>query len=166
MGGFPGNTERYLTSYGIDFAINQKNPAIIDVFGTMLDVMKTQMDADPAIRIELASDHAGIANVWKYFIGQTRGLKRLDVKAKRGDRKGFYKLVQKNDETNEKYGNVLQNLQAAYQQMEGTITPFYLIAIGSSNIECLNLSMQTVVMEEMLEKKKKIKRKLSLLLMH
>ncbi len=70
MGGFPGNTERYLTSYGIDFAINQKNPAIIDVFGTMLDVMKTQMDADPAIRIELASDHAGIANVWKYLSGK------------------------------------------------------------------------------------------------
>jgi len=161
--GFPGNTERYLTSYGIDFAINQKNPAIIDVFGTMLDVMKTQMDADPAIRIELASDHAGIANVWKYFIGQTRGLKRLDVKSKKEEiEKDFINWYKKNDETNEKYGNVLQNLQAAYQQMEGTITPFYLIAIGSSNIECLNLSMQTVVMEEMLEKKKENKAQIEL----
>lgn len=161
--GFPGNTERYLTSYGIDFAINQKNPAIIDVFGTMLDVMKTQMDADPAIRIELASDHAGIANVWKYFIGQTRGLKRLDVKSKKEEiEKDFINWHKKNDETNEKYGNVLQNLQAAYQQMEGTITPFYLIAIGSSNIECLNLSMQTVVMEEMLEKKKENKAQIEL----
>lgn len=161
--GFPGNTERYLTSYGIDFAINQKNPAIIDVFGTMLDVMKTQMDADPAIRIELASDHAGIANVWKYFIGQTRGLKRLDVKSKKKEiEKDFINWYKKNDETNEKYGNVLQNLQAAYQQMEGTITPFYLIAIGSSNIECLNLSMQTVVMEEMLEKKKENKAQIEL----
>ncbi|HQH15283.1 MAG TPA: S46 family peptidase [Bacteroidales bacterium] len=161
--GFPGNTERYLTSYGIDFAINQKNPAIIDVFGTMLDVMKTQMDADPAIRIELASDHAGIANVWKYFIGQTRGLKRLDVKSKKEEiEKDFINWYKKNDETNEKYGNVLQNLQAAYQQMEGTITPFYLIAIGSSNIECLNLSMQTVVMEEMLEKKKDNKAQIEL----
>ncbi|HOF81587.1 MAG: S46 family peptidase [Bacteroidales bacterium] len=161
--GFPGNTERYLTSYGIDFAINQKNPAIIDVFGTMLDVMKKQMDADPAIRIELASDHAGIANVWKYFIGQTRGLKRLDVKSKKKEiEKDFINWYKKNDETNEKYGNVLQNLQAAYQQMEGTITPFYLIAIGSSNIECLNLSMQTVVMEEMLEKKKENKAQIEL----
>ena len=161
--GFPGNTERYLTSYGIDFAINQKNPAIIDVFGTMLDVMKTQMDADPAIRIELASDHAGIANVWKYFIGQTRGLKRLDVKSKKEEiEKDFINWYKKNDETNEKYGNVLQNLQAAYQQMEGTITPFYLISIGSSNIECLNLSMQTVVMEEMLEKKKENKAQIEL----
>ncbi|HNV50510.1 MAG TPA: S46 family peptidase [Bacteroidales bacterium] len=161
--GFPGNTERYLTSYGIDFAINQKNPAIIDVFGTMLDVMKKQMDADPAIRIELASDHAGIANVWKYFIGQTRGLKRLDVKSKKEEiEKDFINWYKKNDETNEKYGNVLQNLQAAYQQMEGTITPFYLIAIGSSNIECLNLSMQTVVMEEMLEKKKENKAQIEL----
>ena len=161
--GFPGNTERYLTSYVIDFAINQKNPAIIDVFGTMLDVMKTQMDADPAIRIELASDHAGIANVWKYFIGQTRGLKRLDVKSKKEEiEKDFINWYKKNDETNEKYGNVLQNLQAAYQQMEGTITPFYLIAIGSSNIECLNLSMQTVVMEEMLEKKKENKAQIEL----
>ena len=161
--GFPGNTERYLTSYGIDFAINQKNPAIIDVFGTMLDVMKKQMDADPAIRIELASDHAGIANVWKYFIGQTRGLKRLDIKSKKKEiEKDFINWYKKNDETNEKYGNVLQNLQAAYQQMEGTITPFYLIAIGSSNIECLNLSMQTVVMEEMLEKKKENKAQIEL----
>jgi hypothetical protein len=161
--GFPGNTERYLTSYGIDFAINQKNPAIIDVFGTMLDVMKTQMDADPALRLELASAHAGIANVWNYFIGQTRGLKRLDVKSKKEEiEKDFIIWYKKNDETNEKYGNVLQNLQAAYQQMEGTITPFYLIAIGSSNIECLNLSMQTVVMEEMLEKKKENKAQIEL----
>ncbi|HQB49000.1 MAG TPA: S46 family peptidase, partial [Bacteroidales bacterium] len=112
---------------------------------------------------ELASDHAGIANVWKYFIGQTRGLKRLDVKSKKEEiEKDFINWYKKNDETNEKYGNVLQNLQAAYQQMEGTITPFYLIAIGSSNIECLNLSMQTVVMEEMLEKKKENKAQIEL----
>lgn len=161
--GFPGSTERYLTSYGIEFAVNQKNPAIIDVLGTVLETMKVQMDADPAIRIELASDYASLANGWKYYIGQTRGLKRLDVKGKKeGIEKDFTQWYEKSPENKAKYGDVLQNLQAAYQKMDGIVTPFYFMAVGSGNIDFVNLAQQTLPLDGMLEKKKESKAQIDL----
>ena len=39
--------------------------------------MKEGMDADEAVRLQYASKYARTANYWKYFIGQTKGLKNL-----------------------------------------------------------------------------------------
>jgi hypothetical protein len=153
--GFPGSTERYLTSYGIDFAIEQKNPAIINVLGTILDVLKTHMDADEAIRIKYASDYASLANGWKYYIGQTRGLKKLDVKSKKeGIENDFTNWLEKESETLERYGDVLQNINAGYQMMDGLVTPFYFLIIGAGNIDFSGLAQQTMQIEGLLEDRK------------
>ncbi len=80
--GYPGGTDRYLTSFGVNFNLDKQYPPIIDLFGKKLDIWKTYMDADPQVRIQYASKHAVTANTWKYLIGQTLGLKNLDVEAK------------------------------------------------------------------------------------
>lgn len=79
--GFPGRTSRYLTSYGIEQAVEIRNPALIECFGTKLDSWKSVMDKDAQVRLMYAAKYASTANTWKYYIGQTRGLKRLDVKS-------------------------------------------------------------------------------------
>ena len=45
--------------------------------------MKSHMDADKAVRIKYAAKYAQTANYWKYYIGQTKGLKRLEVQAQK-----------------------------------------------------------------------------------
>lgn len=156
--GFPGNTERYLTSYGIEFAINQKNPAIIDLLGTILEVMKTYMDADEATRIKYASDYAGLANAWKYYIGQTRGLKNLDVKSKKERiEKDFTKWMSRSAAPENKYHDVLKNMEVAYQGMTDIVTPFYFMALGSGNVKFIGLAQQTAPLQAQLPDAKKKK---------
>ncbi|MES2478330.1 MAG: S46 family peptidase [Bacteroidota bacterium] len=77
--GYPGRTNRYEVSYGIDIAINESNPAIVDIRTERLAIMKKHMDADKSVYLQLTSRYASIANYWKYFIGQTEQLKRLNV---------------------------------------------------------------------------------------
>jgi hypothetical protein len=156
--GYPGGTERYLTSYGIDFALNEKNPAIINILGTALDVMKSYMDADDAMRIKYASDYAGMANGWKYFIGQTKGLKNLDVKAKKEKIEAdFTKWVNQNSARKDKYGDVLMNIQTGYSEMEGMVKPMYYSAIGSGNINILSGAGKGNQLAGLLEDKKENK---------
>lgn len=77
--GYPGRTNRYETSYGVDLAINEVNPAIVNLRDARLAIMRKYMRQDKAINLKLASSYASIANYWKYFIGQTEQLKRLNV---------------------------------------------------------------------------------------
>ena len=41
--------------------------------------MREEMAKDPAVDLQYASSYAGIANYWKYFIGQTEQLKNLNI---------------------------------------------------------------------------------------
>jgi len=77
--GYPGRTNRYETSYGVDMAINEMNPSIVKIRDMRLGIMRNYMRKDPAVNLKLASNYARIANYWKYFIGQTEQLKRLRV---------------------------------------------------------------------------------------
>ncbi len=77
--GYPGRTNRYETSYGVDMAINEVNPSIVKIRDMRLALMRNYMRKDPAVNLKLASNYARIANYWKYFIGQTEQLQRLHV---------------------------------------------------------------------------------------
>ena len=74
--GYPGSTDRFLSSWGIDQALRLYNPSVVDVRDLKLTTMKEHMDADPAVRIQYAAKYAQAANYWKYYIGQSKGLKR------------------------------------------------------------------------------------------
>jgi hypothetical protein len=77
--GYPGRTNRYEVSYGVDLAINVVNPAIVACRDLRLAIMRRHMDENKATYLQLTSLYSRIANYWKYYIGQTEQLKRLDV---------------------------------------------------------------------------------------
>lgn len=95
--GYPGRTNRYEVSYGVDMAINEVNPAIVKIRDKRLAIMKAHMDKDKAVYLKLTSQYAGIANYWKYFIGQTEQLKRLHVVEEKAKKEAeFTKWAAKN----------------------------------------------------------------------
>lgn len=117
--GFPGSTDRYLTSHGIEQALQLKNPAVVDVRSLKLEIMKEAMDADEAVRIKYASNYAQTANYWKYFIGQSRGLKRLKVyDQKKALEDEFQQWVQADPDRKSKYGEALTLIAEGYKGME------------------------------------------------
>lgn len=77
--GFPGRTDRFLTSYGVQLATEKVNPAIIKLRDIRLKAWKEEMNKSVDTRLKLSSQYASIANYWKYFIGQTEQLKRLNI---------------------------------------------------------------------------------------
>jgi hypothetical protein len=88
--GYPGRTDRYLTSYGVDLATEKVNPTIVKLRDIRLKAWKSEMDKSVDTRLKLSSKYANIANYWKYFIGQTEQLKRLKVSdSKRKEEKSF-----------------------------------------------------------------------------
>ena len=129
--GYPGSTQRYLTSYGVDFNLRHLNPSIVALLGKKLEIMKEDMDANHEVKIKYASKYAMAANGWKYYIGQTRGLKKLYVvEQKQEIEKNFMTWVNEDKNRQEKYGKTLSEIEKAYTGRESLMKPLLYINLG------------------------------------
>lgn len=77
--GYPGGTNRYETSYGIKLKNEIENPSLVGLRDMRLKYMHEQMIKDPAVKLKLASNYAGVANYWKFFDGETKQLIKYKV---------------------------------------------------------------------------------------
>ncbi|MCW3104041.1 MAG: Peptidase [Bacteroidetes bacterium] len=110
--GFPGRTNRYETSYGIQLAIDKINPAIVALRDVRLNAWKEEMDKSDSVRLLMSSQFAKISNYWKYYIGQTEQLKHLKVlQEKQETEKQFAGWSKSNAE----YASILTNFENAYK---------------------------------------------------
>lgn len=109
--GYPGRTNRYEVSYGVDLAVKVTNPSIVDCRDLRLAIMKRHMDKDKKVYLQLTSSYSRIANYWKYFIGQTEQLKRLEVvEQKKEAEQSFATWQRKNNRDN----GLLESFAAIY----------------------------------------------------
>tara|TARA_B100000900_G_C20579810_1_gene717006 strand:- start:34 stop:2223 length:2190 start_codon:yes stop_codon:yes gene_type:complete len=119
--GYPGSTDRFLTSWGVEQMLDIKAPTIVDIRDLKLNIMKKHMDDDPAVRIQYASKYAQTANYWKYFIGQSKGLKRLGVYEKKQAIEADFTAFANSSEANKvKYGDALSLIEQAYAASDAT----------------------------------------------
>lgn len=77
--GYPGSTDRYLTSNGVRLASEQTNPIIVKLRDIRLKAWKEEMNKSIDTRLKLSSEYYKVSNYWKYFIGQTEQLKGLNI---------------------------------------------------------------------------------------
>jgi hypothetical protein len=115
--GFPGSTDRYLTSYGVQQALDITNPAIVNIRDEKLAIMKAGMDASKRTKIQYTSKYASTSNYWKYYIGQSKGLKSMKVADKKiAIEEEFRDWVATGDSARfEYYGEALSLIERAYQ---------------------------------------------------
>lgn len=113
--GFPGSTDRYLSSWGVQQRIENSNKPRIEVRGIKQAIWKDAMLASDAVRIKYASKYAGSSNYWKNSIGMNRGLANLNVvDRKRAEEEAFAKWVAADPQRQSKYGEVLGLLEKGY----------------------------------------------------
>lgn len=113
--GYPGSTDRYLTSFGVEQALELENMTIVEIRDVKLAALREDMKQDDAIRLMYASKYAQIANYWKYYIGQTEQLKANDVKGtKEGIEASFQKWADSDPKRKAKYGGALDMIERAY----------------------------------------------------
>ena len=115
--GFPGSTERYMSSYGIDAMVNIENASRIEPRQIKQDIWREDMLADPKINIQYATKYAHSSNYWKNSIGMNRDIKKLHIiEDKQVVEHEFENWAFADDSRKEKYGTVLTNLKAAYDE--------------------------------------------------
>lgn len=110
--GYPGRTNRYEVARGIELALTDVNPSIVEIRDRRLAIMRKHMNADKAVYLNYTSQYASIANYWKYFIGQTEQLKRLHVVEKKQKQEAaFTQWARKNAP---EYKDVVSDYKDAY----------------------------------------------------
>ncbi len=113
--GYPGSTDRFLSSQGVKLALDIEQPSRVKIRGKKLELMKQDMDASDAVRIKYASKYASISNYWKYFIGQQRGLKRLHVyDKKKAQEEALMAWVNADPARKAKYADIMTSLEKGY----------------------------------------------------
>ena len=106
--GFPGSTQRYMTTYEIDYMLEVDNPQRIYIRGERQAILRKHMDADQAVRIKYDAKFARSANYWKNSIGMSRGIKKLNVRGKKAAQEAeFQTWANKNTLPEERYMNAL-----------------------------------------------------------
>ena len=119
--GYPGSTDRFLSSWGIEQALALNNPSVVDVRDLKLKTMKSHMDEDLGVRIKYAAKYAQTANYWKYYIGQSKGLKALDVQSqKEAIEARFSSWATSSPELEAEYGEALNLIEAYYAATDAT----------------------------------------------
>jgi len=113
--GFPGTTDRYLTSFGLKQTIDVTNKLRYEIRTEKLRVMKEGMVKSQKTRIQYSSKYAGCANYWKYSKVQNEALKKLNtIDNKRAIEADFTAWIKKDATRQKKYGNVLSSLENAF----------------------------------------------------
>jgi hypothetical protein len=150
--GYPGRTTRYLTSYGVDAAINESNPTVVKIRDKRLATLRETMDVDPAVDLKYASSYASLANYWKYFIGQTAQLKYLKIVDKKQVQEDNFTLWAQKE--NKGLRNLMSDYSAAYSNYKPYIKhiTFYREAFQASTLMKLGSMYEDI--EKMITEKK------------
>ena len=86
-----------------------------------LSIIKAGMGLSKKAKIQYASKYAQTANYWKYFIGQSKGLKRLGIyEKKKAIEADFTAFANSSDSNKAKYGEALSLIEQAYAASDAT----------------------------------------------
>lgn len=116
--GYPGRTERYLSSFGIEDMMNNNNQAQIDVRGVKQAIWKREMDSRDSIRIKYASKYDESSNYWKNSIGMNRAIRKLHIlEKKRAMEQELRRWIQQTPEEREQLLRLFPDLELNYKNV-------------------------------------------------
>lgn len=113
--GFPGRTNRYLSSFGVSQTVKTEKPKRVELRKIKLDIMKKYMDRDVSVRLAYASKYASVANYWKNFQGVIEQVGNNDVVAKKQAIEQEFKTFASGKK---EYENVLSTFENSYKTLD------------------------------------------------
>ena len=115
--GYPGTTKQFLTSDAVSFVQNMEDPLRIKMRTIRLNVYNRAMNNSAAQRLRYASRVASIANGWKKWQGEVKGLQRLGAIEQKQERENqFATWAAQTPERQKQYGGLLPEFQRVYSQ--------------------------------------------------
>ncbi len=113
--GYPGSTDRYLTSYEVENLQTKVAPSLVNLLEKRLSTMRSVMDRSEKLEIQYASDYASMSNSYKYYKGQLRGLNKFDLVGKKNIYEASLKTwINADSDRKEKYGGMFAQFDKLY----------------------------------------------------
>jgi len=151
--GYPGGTERYMTSYELDETMNIINPNRVKIRGARQEIIWRDMMASEKVRIQYASKYSGSSNYWKFSIGQNQALKKMHVRDQKvAIEDQFRKWVKEDPAREKKYGEALDLIKDAIQKRAAyTYATQYIAEALLRGSEVISFAYRTSRLEKALE---------------
>lgn len=112
--GFPGRTQEYIHSEGVRYIEETGDPHKIALRTKRLDIMSRHQAESQMVRIQYSSKHAGVANAWKKWQGEVKGIRKMKtVQTKKEYEKGFSKWA-----AGTEYEGLTDRIAQIYGQLE------------------------------------------------
>lgn len=113
--GFPGTTREYLFSDAVKYTALVSNPHKIALRTLRLDIQNAEMGKDQAVRIKYASKNASVANAWKKWQGEAKGILKMNAI---GNKQAFEAKFDQWAEGNPEYENIVERFKELYASIE------------------------------------------------
>jgi hypothetical protein len=151
--GFPGRTNQYLSSFAVEQITNISNPARIKLRTEKLKIWDEDMKKSDKVRIQYAAKYASISNYHKKWIGENRGLKKLNaIEAKKEFEKTFASRVQADPEKQKLYAHLLPEFEKLYKQMENHLRSYDYFIESVMGVEILRYASSYLPFADMVSK--------------
>ena len=113
--GFPGRTQQYVISDAVDFVLNRSNPLKIDLRTRRLRIFNEEQARDVRTRIQYAAKNASVANAWKKWQGESKGIARLGTIGKKQRQEAAFEAWAADKP---RYRDVLPRLKKLYRELD------------------------------------------------
>ena len=112
--GFPGRTQEYIHSEAVRYIEELGDPHKIHLRTLRLDIMNKYQSQSQKVRIQYSSKNATVANAWKKWQGEVKGIKKMKtVQTKQEFEAAFDKWA-----TGGEFDGVIAKIEGLYKELE------------------------------------------------
>ncbi|MCX7862535.1 MAG: S46 family peptidase [Bacteroidales bacterium] len=114
--GFPGNTNRFYTSYSVENEMNIIAPTTVKIREEKLRIISEQMKQSNSVKLKYASKYSDCSNYYKYYIGQMQQVKKNQVIQKKiQTEQRFNEWIRQDTNRLKKYGWIIPYFKKYYE---------------------------------------------------
>ena len=115
--GYPGRTQRYSTSFAVDFAENKYYPAAVKEFKEVIQFLDNVGKQSPELGIKAVGISKWLNNSMKNFEGNLAGMKKNHLlEQKQEQEKEWLNFINSHKKLKAKYGDLLSRFKEEYQK--------------------------------------------------
>ena len=139
--GYPGRTNRFMTSAEVAEQRDLRNAVSVFCRGERQKILLEDMLADPKVKIQYASKYSGSTNGWKKWIGMNEAFGKLGVEERRAaEEAAFTEWVNKKPARQKKYGTALSDIKESVAKRADALRVMLYLRETLGNIELCNVA--------------------------
>ena len=131
--GFPGYTQEYIHSEGVRYVSEISDPTKVALRTLRLDIMNKHMGQSQTVRIQYSTKKARVANAWKKWQGEAKGIKKMKTVLTKQNYEKRFKEWAKDSE----YEGVVEKIDSIYKVLENH---HFIVDVFSETVQTIEIS--------------------------